>query len=99
MLSTQQKFSIGYVILTVLGVFLIHTVFFAPQSENLSYRDFKTLLKAGKVVDLLLGERTISGRLTTDGLEGLLSKPPAFSFRDSSRVTGWVPSCPGSSRR
>ena len=75
MLSTQQKFSIGYFILTFLGLLLIQTVFFAPQSENLSYRDFKTLLKAGKVVDLLLGERTITGRLTTDGLEGLL--PPA----------------------
>ena len=74
MLSTQQKFSIGYFILTLLGLLLIQTVFFAPQSENLSYRDFKTLLKAGKVVDLLLGERTITGRLTTDGLEGLL--PP-----------------------
>jgi cell division protease FtsH len=75
MLSSQQKFSIGYSILTVLGLLLIHTVFFAPQSENLSYRDFKTLLKAGKVIDLTLAERTITGRLTTDGLEGLL--PPA----------------------
>jgi hypothetical protein len=50
-------------------------VFLAPQSENLSYRDFKTLLKAGKVIDLLLWERTITGRLLTNGLEGLL--PPA----------------------
>jgi hypothetical protein len=68
MLSTQQKFSIGYCILTVLGLLLIHTVFSAPQSETLSYRDFKTLLKAGKVVDLTLRERIITGRLTTDGL-------------------------------
>ncbi len=83
MLSTQQKFSIGYVILTVLGVFLIHTVFFAPQSENLSYRDFKTLLKAGKVVDLLLGERTMTGRLTTDGLEGLLPQAKQEELRKS----------------
>src|SRR5438552_12795063 len=75
MRSTRQKIFIGYVILTVLGVFLIHTVFFAPQRENLSYRDFKTLLKAGKVVDLFLGESTITGRLITDGAEGLL--PPA----------------------
>ena len=61
--------------LAVLGLLLIHTVFFTPQSENLSYRDFKTLLKAGKVIDLLLWERTITGRLSTNGLEGLL--PPA----------------------
>ena len=72
MLSPQQKFSIGYFLLTLLGLLLIQSVFFAPQSETLSYRDFKTLLKAGKVVDLLVGERTITGRLTTDGLAGLL---------------------------
>src|SRR5437870_3474816 len=65
--STQQKISIGYFILAFLGLFLIQTMFFAPQSENLSYRDFKTLLKAGKVADLSLGERTITGRLITDG--------------------------------
>src|SRR5205823_10668185 len=74
MLSTQQKFSVGYLILALLGLVLIQTVFFTPQSENLSYRDFKTLLKAGKVVDLTLKERTMTGRLTTDGLEGLLPK-------------------------
>ncbi|HEY5868026.1 MAG TPA: ATP-dependent zinc metalloprotease FtsH [Candidatus Tectomicrobia bacterium] len=74
MLSPQQKFSIGYFLLTLLGLLLLQSVFFVPQSETLSYRDFKTLLKAGKVVDLLVGERTITGRLTTDGLAGLL--PP-----------------------
>ena len=83
MRSTRQKIFIGYVILTVLGVFLIHTVFFAPQSENLSYRDFKTLLKAGKVVDLFLGERTMTGRLTTDGLEGLLPQAKREELRKS----------------
>jgi cell division protease FtsH len=81
MLSTQQKFSIGYFLLTVLGLVLIHTVFFAPQSENLSYRDFKTLIKAGKVTDLLLGERTITGRLTPDGLEGLLPQATIEALR------------------
>ena len=81
MLSTQRKLSIGYAVLTILGVLLIHTVFFAPQGENLSYRDFKTLLKAGKIIDLTLGERTITGRLTTDGLEGLLPLARIEAFR------------------
>jgi len=67
MLSPQQKFSIGYFFLTLLGLLLLQSVFFAPQNETLSYRDFKTLLKAGTVVDLLVGERTLTGRLTTDG--------------------------------
>jgi len=81
MLSTQKKFSIGYCVLTVLGLLLIQTVFFAPQRENLSYRDFKTLLKAGKVVDLSLGERTMTGHLTTDGVEALLPQAQLEALR------------------
>jgi len=81
MLSTQKKFSIGYCVLTVLGLVLIQTVFFAPQRENLSYRDFKTLLKAGKVVDLSLGERTMTGHLTTDGVEALLPQAQLEALR------------------
>ena len=85
MLSTQQKFSIGYFLLTLLGLLLIQTVFSAPQSENLSYRDFKTLLKAGKVIDILLWERTITGRLSTDGLEGLLPSAKIEELRTAGR--------------
>ncbi len=81
MLSTPKKFSIGYCVLTVLGLLLIQTVFFAPQRENLSYRDFKTLLKAGKVVDLSLGERTMTGHLTTDGVEALLPQAQLEALR------------------
>jgi cell division protease FtsH len=83
MLSTRQKWSIGYFILTVLGLFLIQAVFFAPQSENLSYRDFKTLLKAGKVADLVLRKDTITGRFTSEGLEGLLPREKIEAFRQS----------------
>jgi cell division protease FtsH len=78
-----KKWSIGYFIVTVLGLFLIQSVFFAPQSEKLSYRDFKTLLKAGKVIDLALGERTITGRFTSEGLEDLLPREKIESLRQS----------------
>src|SRR4029434_653633 len=81
MLSPQQKFSIGYFLLTLLGLVLIQSVFFAPQSENLSYRDFKTVLKAGQVGDSLLCERTITGRLSTDGWEGLLPQATIEALR------------------
>jgi cell division protease FtsH len=81
MLSKQQKFSMGYFLLTVLGLILLQTIFFAPQRETLSYRDFKILLKAGRVVDLILGERTITGRLTTEGLEGLLAPEKLAALR------------------
>jgi cell division protease FtsH len=74
MQPTQQKFSIVYVILAFVGLLLLQALLFGPHTENLSYRDFKTLLKADKVEDLAIGERTITGRLKTEGLEGLLPK-------------------------
>lgn len=72
MQPTQHHFSIWYFLLTFVVLLLFQFLLFAPHSENLSYRDFKTFLKAGKVEDLALGERTITGRLKTEGLEGLL---------------------------
>jgi len=64
----------GSLLLTFMALSLLQSALLVPHSATLSYRDFKALLKAGKVVDLSLGERTITGRLTTAGLEGLLSK-------------------------
>jgi cell division protease FtsH len=74
MQPTQQKFSIVYVILAFAGLLLMQALLFGPHTENLSYRDFKTLLKADKVEDLAIGERIITGRLKMEGLEGLLPK-------------------------
>jgi cell division protease FtsH len=47
---------------------------FAPHVETLSYAEFKTLVEKGKVSDLAIGAKVITGRLKRDGLEGLLPK-------------------------
>jgi cell division protease FtsH len=70
----QQKFSIGYVIATVLALVLIQSLLFAPHSENLSYSEFKALARKGKVANLVLDKQSITGTLAAEGLEGLLPK-------------------------
>jgi cell division protease FtsH len=70
----QQQFSIWYFVAALLVMLAIQNFLFAPHAENLSYSDFKVLLKVGKVADLSLGERVISGTLKIEGLEGLLPK-------------------------
>jgi cell division protease FtsH len=70
----QQKFSIGYLVATVLALILIQSLFFAPHAETLSYSELKTLVRKGKVSDLVLDRQTISGSLASEGLEGLLPK-------------------------
>ena len=66
----QQQFSLWYFLAALLVMVVLQTFLFAPHAETLSYSDFKALLKAGKVKDLTLRERDITGTLEKEGLEG-----------------------------
>jgi len=68
----QQQFSVWYFAIALLLIIVLQNVFFAPSAENLLYSEFKALLRADKVNDLILGERVISGTLKPEGLENLL---------------------------
>ena len=70
----HQKFSVGYFLAALIALFLLQSLLFAPHAENLSYSEFKTLVKKGKVSNLLLDKQTITGTLAGEGLEGLLPK-------------------------
>ena len=72
--AKQRSFSIGYFIATLLVLFVVQSVLFAPHNENLSYSEFKALVKKGKVSNLVLDKQTITGTLAADGLEGSLPK-------------------------
>ena len=64
----------GFVVAAALGLLLAQAILLAPHSESVSYSEFKTLLKKGKVSDLVLDKQTISGTVAVEGLEGLLPK-------------------------
>ena len=70
----QKQFSLWYFLATFVILVALQNFLFAAHTENLSYSDFKTLVRAGKVTDLSLDPRTIAGKLTPEGLEGLLPK-------------------------
>ncbi len=36
--AKQRRFSIGYAIATLIAIFLVQAVLFAPHAENLTYR-------------------------------------------------------------
>lgn len=73
-MEKKQQFSLWYFVITLLILLTLQSFLFAPHTENISYSDFKMLLKAGKVGELVIGERVISGCLKSEGLEGLLPK-------------------------
>ncbi len=66
------KFSIGYLLAAAVALFVLQAVVFAPRPQKIDYSDFKRLVAAGKVQNLVLDTQTISGTLDAQGLEGLV---------------------------
>ena len=73
-MEKRQQFSIWYFVAAFLLIAVVQNYLYAPHTETLSYDSFKTLLKAGKLTDVAIGERTLSGGLVNEGLEELLPK-------------------------
>jgi cell division protease FtsH len=66
--------ALAYVVATLLTVLLIQRVLHAEPAAILSYSEFKTLLKKGRVSDLVLGPQVITGAFAAEGLEGVWPK-------------------------
>ncbi|PYN58578.1 MAG: cell division protein FtsH [Candidatus Rokuibacteriota bacterium] len=70
----QRKFAIGYLAIALIAILVFQLPLFGPRAAHVSYSEFKALAKKGKVSNLTLDRETISGTLSTDGLEPVLSK-------------------------
>jgi cell division protease FtsH len=83
----QRKFAIGYLGITLLAILAFQLPLFGPQATNVSYSEFKALAKKGKVSNLTLDKETVSGTLSTDGIEALLPKEKVEELKRSSGET------------
>ena len=70
----HRTLSIGYFVIAIILMLIAQAILFAPHTENVSYSEFKTLVKKSKVSDLTLDKQTIRGTLATEGLEAVLPK-------------------------
>jgi cell division protease FtsH len=70
----QKRFSIGYFAAAILVLLAIQNFLVGVITETLTYSEFKSLLRAGKITEVTLTDRVITGRLKQEGLEGLLPK-------------------------
>jgi len=82
-MEKRYQFSIWYFVAAFLLIVAIQNYLYAPHTETLSYDRFKTLLKAGKLANVAVGERTLSGGLINEGLEDLLPKEKLDELRKS----------------
>ncbi len=72
--KNKQQFSLWYFIITFFILTIFQSLFFAPHVENLSYSDFKSLLKTAQIKEVTLSTQRISGSVSIKGLEKIL--PP-----------------------
>ena len=71
---TQRRFSLWYFAAVALALLLAQFLVRAPRTETLSYSEFKALVELKKVNDVVLERDSISGRLSSEGLQNVLAK-------------------------
>ena len=69
----KNSFNIGYLVFALALLFVIQDMRDPKHTETIAYSEFKRLLKTGAVSDVSLGEEVISGRVTLQGLEKVLT--------------------------
>jgi cell division protease FtsH len=79
----QRTFSLWYWVAAFAVLLVVQSLLSAPHTETLPYSDFKALVRAGKVVDVTVGQQVITGHLTPTGLDKLL---PSQTVQDIQRT-------------
>src|SRR5512136_423417 len=83
--QNQRRFSIWYFVAAFFVLLAVENFLMGAITENLTYNEFKALLKAGKVTEVTLTDKVITGRLKQEGLDGLL---PQEKIKDIQRFGG-----------
>src|SRR5512139_1160254 len=72
-MEKRLRFSIWYFIAALLLVLLVHTYLVQEEVGQITYAQFKQLVEAGKVTDVVIGSDYVSGKLTTLALDNILT--------------------------
>lgn len=79
----QRNLSVWVIWMAVVGLLLLQSLFAGTRSEKLPYSDFKALVRAGKVSDVVIEESRILGKLDTTGLGAVLPARRVEGLRQS----------------
>lgn len=82
----KRQRAVWYFALALLATVLVFQDRFSSRrhTETFAYSEVKALLQAGKVRDVVVTDTAITGRLATDGLDGLLPVERLTSIRAAS---------------
>ena len=75
--------SVTHWLVAIAVLVILQAILSRPHAETLAYSEFKNLLAAGRVSDVLVAQRTVAGRLTLDSIGGLLPAARIAELRKS----------------
>ena len=85
MQPNQQRFAIWYFLVIVSTLLLVRSMLFAPHQETLSYSEFKSLLRRGKIVEALIDQQTVNGTFAIEGIDSILPKDRVAEVRQAGK--------------
>ena len=86
-MEKRLRFSLWYFVAALAAILLLHTYLIQEQVGQISYAQFKQLVDAGKVSDVVIGPDDISGKLTSLDVEGILTAEQIAQFKQRGGTT------------
>ena len=73
-MESLKKFSVAHFVIVVVVIMVLQATFFGIHTETLSYSDFKKLVQAGKVTDLVVEPTKVSGQIVLESIDAIIPK-------------------------
>jgi cell division protease FtsH len=80
LMEQRHHFSLWYFLIAIFLMLSVQSILYSRHVETLAYSDFKTLLNAGKVKDVVIGQETIEGTVDLRDAQKLLPKEAASAL-------------------
>jgi cell division protease FtsH len=96
--ENKRQFTLWYYLGALVLLFAAQTYFARPHVGALSYSDFKTLVQAGKVSNVIIGREVIEATVDVTGLEALLPAEAIEELRRQRVVEPATTTADGASR-
>jgi cell division protease FtsH len=84
-MERKTQFSIGYFLLVFFALLLLQNYFFMRHVQDISYSEFRRLVKEKKVDDLVISSNIIRGRMREGAVDIISSMRGDTSFREQFR--------------
>jgi len=95
-MDNQRHFSLWYFVFVIVAMLTLQSIIFSRHVETLAYSDFKLLLHAGKIREVLISDDSLSGTADFRGTASLLPADvwkslPRDNLEQRAFVTARVP--------